>query len=971
MKTKRFLSIVMAVLMVITMLPSLAFAAPSGKLDGALKIKGTAAVGSTLSADFTKVKPEGMTGEYVSFQWSRKTGEELTEVGTGKSYDVTAEDAGSKLVLKITGIEDKGVSGSLTASTEAVAAEGAQAPEDTSDTPQEPEDEYADTPEEVRNDNTDVPEDTGNDGTDVPDETDYSGEDDSLDVADVGFNEVTQEVYQEKQPEEPQESRELTYEAEVTEMDGDTLDFGKLDYGYTDDDLESKYVTIKNVGTGTLTFNETAPEFFMVQDISELAPGESVSLWVQPRTELESGDYQEPITYVSNEGVEISFNASVHVEAEQEEPKIEEPGVQIPDNQEPDGDDPDMKPVDDPDGENVPDIGTVFNEGTDDTTAAADSTALLVNPSALVFGDLVEGYIEVTGQKITITYNGEAKVTLTQPQAVNFDVTANLAEGVDAANITLEKGGTVEFTVAPKANLPKEQYSETIVFGIQEDSAIKAEIQAEVKVIGNNEAPVKADPETLNFDKAKEGYTEAPAAQTVTITNNGTDKITLKQPEAANFEIGTLSALEVEAGKTATFTVAPKLGLAAGEYKEIININPADAPNQTEGSAALQPLASVTAVFAVEKDEPVYKLTVDPEDVDFGSKEAGYSEAPKAQTVTITNEGNSDVQLVQPQSDFFDVGDLSATVLKPGEKASFTVRPQKGLEESDYLEVIEVQNNAELQVVVNAYFSVTDKSVRITGIQKTADITGLANGTKKTADALKLPGTVVIKTSNGKMKANVTWDVKGSAYDPNSTDKQTFNVKGKVTLPKGVKNPDEVSLVTSVKVTVNGYTAKVPEASQNKITGISSDGGYTTESRITFTAVGAGMDNEKPRAGDVRYVPLNWKVINTNSWSSGPYTVTFGMAQAGNYTLTVTFNRQKFDGSNWVNTGEQDTKQVNFTISVPKNGQNLTPAAKKSDANRRSAVQTGDTTNIAPFIIILVVAAACIIALVLYRKRKK
>lgn len=969
MKTKRFLSIVMAVLMVVTMLPSLVFAAaPAGELDGTLKIKGSAAVGSTLSADFTKAKPEGLTGEYVSFQWSRKTGEELTEVGTGKSYEVTAEDAGSKIVLTVTGIEDKGVSGALTASTEAVAGEGAQPVQETTEPPQ---DESADTPQETEDEYMDVPDDTGNDSMDVPDEPEVPDSDDSLDTADLGFGEVTEEVYQEKEPAD-EEPDAPVYKAEVTGISGDALDFGSLEYGYTEDDIETQYVTVKNTGTGTLAFFGNEPDYFMVQDIGELEPGASENLWIHPRTDLEPGDYQEPITYTAEDGTQVSFNASVHVEAVKEEPVIDEPEVQIPDNQEPDGDDPDMKPVDAPEGEPMADIGTVFNEGTDDTTAIADSTTLVVNPSALVFDDLVEGYTAVTGQKVVLTYNGETKVTLTQPQAVNFDVTANVAEGADAGTITLEKGGTAEFTITPKLNLAKEQYSDTIVFGLQEDSAVKAEIKAEVKVIGKDEAPVKAEPEVLNFDKAKEGYTEAPAAQTVTVTNNTTEKITLKQPEAANFEVGALSALEVEPGKTATFTVAPKLGLAAGEYKETININPADVqPTPAEGAEASKPLASVSAVFTVEKDEPVNKLTVNPEDLDFGSKEAGYSEAPKAQTVTITNEGNTEVKLTQPQSDFFDVGALSAETLKPGEKATFTLRPQKGLEESDYLEVIEVPNSAELMVLVNAYFTVTDKSVRITGIQKTADITGLANGTKKTAEALKLPGTVVIKTSNGKMKAKVTWDVKGCSYDPKSTDKQSFTIKGKVTLPKGVKNPEDISLVTSVKVSVKGYTPKVPEASQNKITGISSDGGYTTESKITFTAVGAGMDNENPRAGDVRYVPLNWKVINTNSWSSAPYTVTFGMAQAGNYTLTVTFNRQKFDGSNWVNTGEQDTKQVNFTISVPKNGQNVTPAAKRSNANTKSAVQTGDTTNIAPFIIILVVAAACIIGLVLYRKRKK
>ena len=30
---------------------------------------------------------------------------------------------------------------------------------------------------------------------------------------------------------------------------------------------------------------------------------------------------------------------------------------------------------------------------------------------------------------------------------------------------------------------------------------------------------------------------------------------------------------------------------------------------------------------------------------------------------------------------------------------------------------------------------------------------------------------------------------------------------------------------------------------------------------------------------DVRYVPDNWKVINTNSWSQAPYTATFGITK--------------------------------------------------------------------------------------------
>ena len=83
MKKNRVLAVIMAVLMMVTLLPSMVFAAaaPQGALDGKLKIKGTIAVGVTLSADYSKVKPEGITDDYVSFSWSLKDGDLLTEVG--------------------------------------------------------------------------------------------------------------------------------------------------------------------------------------------------------------------------------------------------------------------------------------------------------------------------------------------------------------------------------------------------------------------------------------------------------------------------------------------------------------------------------------------------------------------------------------------------------------------------------------------------------------------------------------------------------------------------------------------------------------------------------------------------------------------------------------------------------------------------------------------------------------------------
>ena len=104
MKKSRVLAVVMAVLMMVTLLPSMVFAtaAPSGTLDGKLKVKGTLAIGSTLSADYSKVKPEGITDDNVSFSWSLKDGDLLTEVGTDKTYKIDEKDLGLPIVLKNT-----------------------------------------------------------------------------------------------------------------------------------------------------------------------------------------------------------------------------------------------------------------------------------------------------------------------------------------------------------------------------------------------------------------------------------------------------------------------------------------------------------------------------------------------------------------------------------------------------------------------------------------------------------------------------------------------------------------------------------------------------------------------------------------------------------------------------------------------------------------------------------------------------
>ena len=82
----------------------------------------------------------------------------------------------------------------------------------------------------------------------------------------------------------------------------------------------------------------------------------------------------------------------------------------------------------------------------------------------------------------------------------------------------------------------------------------------------------------VNFGEVEKGYTTAPAAKTVTITNSGTAAtgeltIALAGTHATSFELNKTSIADILAGGTATFTVQPKTGLSAGTYKATVKVS--------------------------------------------------------------------------------------------------------------------------------------------------------------------------------------------------------------------------------------------------------------------------------------------------------------------------------------------------------------------------------------------------------------
>ena len=157
----------------------------------------------------------------------------------------------------------------------------------------------------------------------------------------------------------------------------------------------------------------------------------------------------------------------------------------------------------------------------------------------------------------------------------------------------------------------------------------------------------------------------------------------------------------------------------------------------------------------------------------------------------------------------------------------------------------------------------------------------------------------------------------------------------------------------AANVTVEATYKDGPSPDYNEIQNIVPGGEYLKGQTINFTAVGNGMANTNPNPGDYRYRPMGYQIGSVSgNWNNAPYTTSMAINAVGQYTLTVTYSKDFFDGSSWVADGTTVTKSVTFNV-----------------VNALS-VQTGDNSPIIPLVITAAVALAAIIILLLIKKRK-
>ena len=635
-------------------------------------------------------------------------------------------------------------------------------------------------------------------------------------------------------------------------------------------------------------------------------------------------------------------------------------------------------------------------DSTEDTEAAGAETVDEI-PPATSDDQQTEGQVtEEQPQEEQPEQTGEAQEVPTEDTLVKDDQMEDnqLTQADDSAEGE-DKAGTETVDGIPPATSDDTYPAEDGNNGTTEDPSNEEPSNKD----SSNEEPSNENPSQVTADQITIGendsltpefsfvqdYTaeDATAAQkTVTFTNKSSDtavNLSVTASGDANQAATAVWAGQTDAqtntvtvnpGASVTLTITPVTGLDANAnpYQQTFTVNNVNDP------AAMMEIATITATVTVQGIS--HDLTPNPnETLDFATAKNGYS-AVDAKTITYTNNGNIPETVIMPvsQSGNYEITTEDSLTLAPnGEgRITFSVRPKAGLAVGSYTETIKVatESGFEATTPISAAFQVIKDTATLTKIQQPSAVSGLPNGTKKSASSLNLPSAVVIETTAGNMKAAVSWNVKGSSYRQSATDEQNFTVSGTITLPDGVDNDNNLNLATSIDVNVKAYSPKIASAENNTITGIEYNGVYTTQSKISFTAVGAGMDNTSPRKGDTRYEPKSWTVLNnTLGWDAAPYTASFGLAKSGDYTLKVNFEQQKYDGNSWQPTNTTDTRQVSFSITkanVTAPGANLTPAISKT-----GAVKTGDSTQILPFICILIIAAGAIGGVVFYKKKNK
>ena len=332
---------------------------------------------------------------------------------------------------------------------------------------------------------------------------------------------------------------------------------------------------------------------------------------------------------------------------------------------------------------------------------------LALDPQLIAFGEIVFGSDRPEPMPVTIKNTGTgaatvSDITLSGDDAGAFELTFDLSEINPIA-----AGGEAAFTVQPATGLAVGIYESSISVTYTDNKTATALITfAIIPVI----IPIlELSPSTITFNPAVFGYTQ-PVAKTITITNTGngaatvTDIVLSGDNAAAfdlTFDLDEINPIAATNG-TATFTVQPKTGLAAGIYESTIMV-------AYDGDEPAEAMVIFTITAAATPFLELLPSTVAFTPVIFGSIQ------PVARTVMIANTGTGAATVTDIVLGGANAAAFSLTFFLPNINpigidgtANFMVRPRADLAVGHYSATIIVRYDDSRTATNTVTFAVTD-----------------------------------------------------------------------------------------------------------------------------------------------------------------------------------------------------------------------------------------------------------------------
>ncbi|WP_158630170.1 S-layer homology domain-containing protein [Cohnella sp. AR92] len=171
------------------------------------------------------------------------------------------------------------------------------------------------------------------------------------------------------------------------------------------------------------------------------------------------------------------------------------------------------------------------------------------------------------------------------------------------------------------------------------------------------------------------------------------------------------------------------------------------------------------------------------------------------------------------------------------------------------------------------------------------------------------------KNNNGNYTSAYTPSAAGSYTVTATFQKQTWNGTTWVAVAGATDTK-----TTTVTVSAAAEPNKA-NAGNNKVN--ASPDSVTSGGTVTLTAEGDRQADDGTIAGDERYVPVSWRSTESGKTGTftkdgnGSYTASYKPSAAGDYTVTATFQKEKWNGTAWVAvTGTTDTKTITVTATA-------------------------------------------------------